>query len=230
MPSEWLEGIDRGKALGYRRGKWKPRAQSPIAIIWHTTGAGPARRFKSRPDKYSSPFDAAVKIYSGMMNAGPHFVVGQAGELIQLAPLGVTAWHVGSRLGRKYRSNRWAKGHRYEWWLNRWVPEGVLSPMELAGGGLWNGWSCNRNTVGVEVVPPAHRANAEWSEKCWDTVSFLCLSLHKELGIRIDPQYQLGHSDAHPLSRTNPRGVGWDPHPNAWNPRRHCAKVLQRPC
>jgi len=224
---QWLPNLPNARgnkaAYGFRSGAWRPRKAEAVANVWHTTGAGIIRRYNLKPDKYGSTFGAALWVFRNM-KAGPHIVIGQhAGEVAQVAPLDVVAWHVGRRKSRPYfRGDGQPHSKRYAWWHSRWNSSGIFSPTDLAGGLLWRGQQCNPNTYGIEIVPPADDPRGPWSPECWENIRHV----QRELLIPLDPFHQLGHSDAHPIARTA-RGDGWDPSPDAWDPWRHCMALIK---
>ncbi len=202
---------------GIKTGAFLPRVKAPVAVVWHTTGAGPLRRFLARPDKYEDPYDAAIHIYTRIMRPGPHFVVGQLpGQIIQVTPVDRTAWHVGRRKSWGYRS-RWVGVGRYRWWAQRWGAEGLRRPGDLAGGHLWDGGQCNPNTIGVEIAPGLDGPRV-LTRAGWQNVLDLGRVLSAEYGIPADRFHHVGHSDAHPKARTTGRGKPWDLDVRAWSP------------
>lgn len=207
--------IQEYQSLGLKRGKYKPRA-SYSAIVVHTTGAGLIRRWRKQGKRFneSSPFETAIRVYTRMMNAGPHYVVGQGGELAQVCPEYLAAWHVGSRNSGRYSGRVWGTQNT-TWWRRRW-PQ-FESPHELAGGKLWDGGSCNDNSIGIEVVPPAHDPKGAWSDECWETLLRLILDISDRKGIPVDRFHVISHSDAHPRARSS-RGLPWDTPPRQWTP------------
>lgn len=223
--THWLPGFDRIDARGFSRGHWKPREKKPIAVVWHTTGAGVVKRFRKDPARFGTPFGAALYVFQRLVKAGPHFLIGQEGQIVQMAPLDVSAWHVGKAKSWGYARSV-SKAKRYGWWRERWNPYGIKTPRALAAGRLWAGGQCNPNTVGVEIAPPVDDPTGPWSEDCWTAIRVLARALRVSQGIPIDPFHQIGHSDAHPHARTSPGGVGWDPSPRAWDPWLHCRRVL----
>jgi len=211
---------------GYRRGLYAPRGTAPAGIVIHTTGAGPTRRFEDERERrrhgYRSPFDAALRIYAELMNAGPHYLVGQQGQVAQLAPESLCAWHVGGRKAQRYHRERWQTPHT-RWWERRWD---LRSPRDLAGGRLWApyvappslrvrwaAWmargSCNANTLGIEVVPSDEFASGPWSAACWDALTGLIFDLASRHAIPLEREHVLTHSDAHPLARSA-HNAPWD--------------------
>lgn len=223
---------------GARRGKYAKRGLEDIAaIVVHTTGAGLIRRY-NRESRWSEskqrrvysrtfghlgtpirPTDTALRVYSQLMDAGPHFVVGQDGRLVQTCPLDLSAWHVGRAKSWAYTAkNTISSSPKYNWWRERWPT--LQSPRELAGRKLWTGGQCNPNVVGIEVVPPVDdpRGIGPWSARCWLALTKLFRELHSKLDIPLDRYHVVGHADAHPHSRTA-KGLPWDPTPSQFNPR-----------
>ena len=212
-------------SLGVRKKLFAPRA-TVSGIVVHTTGSGVIRRWKKQGARFNerSPFDTAVRVYTRLMKAGGHYVVGQNGEVVQLVPEHLAAWHVGSRRAARYK-RRWMQP-KYNWWAERW--DGLNSPLELAGGDLWRpydkdakvGWrakwlsrhgSCNANTIGIEVVPPTESPRSSWSDACWQTLTVLMEDICYRNSIPVERERIVSHSDAHPISRTTRSGQPWDP-------------------
>lgn len=230
---------------GYRRGKYEERTRPPVAIIVHTTGWGPVRRYLDKKQRerhgWTSPFEAALWIYETIMDAGPHYVVGQKGECAQVAPESVCAWHVGGRKARPYaraerkgRADQWGSP-RHDWWRERWVP--YDNPRELAGGHLWDAYgkatgarvalasmagSVNANTIALEVVPPPTGAHEPWSQTCWETITDLIYDVAHRHEIPLRREHILTHSDGHPLARTAANGAPWDTYETQFTWTRFC--------
>ena len=226
-------------SLGFRRGVYEPRHRDPVAVVVHTTGGGPLRRFRDdkqrRRHGWGTPFDVALTIYGSMMEAGPHYVVGQGfGQIAQVAPEDVCAWHVGGRGGGAYKRASWTT-RASRWWHERW-PD-FESPRELAGGHLWDPYtrrtgvrvalsslagSVNANTIGIEVVPPVAGARLEWSPAAWQNLARLVRDICKRHDeIPLAREHVLTHSDCHPRARSRrppPEGQPWDPWPSQWSP------------
>ncbi len=195
-------------------------------IVIHTTGGGVIRRWKRQKARFRehSPFDTAVRIYTRIMKASGHYVVGQEGQIVQLVPEHLAAWHVGSRKVNHYRRN-WMRP-KYQWWAEKW--SGYDSPLELADGKLWQPYhedapvhwrtrwrarhgSCNSNTIGIEVVPPNHDPRSAWSDACWTSLTRLILDIGYRTALPIERQRIVSHSDVHPIARTTRTGHPWDP-------------------
>lgn len=212
-------------SLGARSGEYKARKGPVRAVVIHTTGAGPVRRLthptferwrERHPGAARSAFSAALWVYRNAMKAGPHYVVGQLGQCVQLCPEQLIAWHVGKRDSGAYRLpwGGWVS-QETRWWLKRWNHR--KSPRQLAGGKLWAGGSCNANTIGIEVVPPEEDTSGPWSDACWSKLGELVTDICFRHDVPCDAQYVLTHSDAHPRSRSTKSGLPWDPGPRQWS-------------
>lgn len=217
MNPESQVASDFVESLGSRLNKYTQR-NAVHAIVIHTTGSGPITRWKNERNKpgkaQDTPFLTAVhRTYHAIMKAGPHYVVGQRGECIQVCREGLAAWHVGADQASAYQRSDWLEG-LYEWWAERW-PE-LDSPRDLAGGHLWDHGSCNSNTVGIEVVPPSADVRERWSDACRATLEQLVREIAARHSIPLTRDYVVTHSDAHPISRTDKHGVPWDPGPLQW--------------
>jgi len=211
------------------------------AIVIHTTGGGITARYRREGAREgdATPLQTAMRVYATIMEASPHYVVGQCGSVGQVAPEDLCAWHVGGagsapyhRLGTSWIPS-WQRA-RYEWWQRRW--EGVDGPAELAGGRLWApyvvpptlgqrirhplSWgrgSANARSIGIEVVPPLAAARGPWSAECWRSVATLVCDISMRRSITLERTRVITHSDAHPLSRTTPRGEPWDTVEEQWS-------------
>ena len=218
---------------GYAGGHYAARQYPPAAVVVHTTGAGPVKRYVDERQRarhgWESPFDAALWVYQSVIDAGPHYVLGQRGECVQVAPEGVCAWHVGSAESHPYtrapRESTWAKSEA-TWWFERWGPR--LNPCQLAGDALWFGGSCNANTLGIEVVPPGQATRGPWSTDAWRTLAILVEDICERHEIPVERDRILTHSDAHPRARTA-RGAPWDPPPAQWTWGRYCEWTSRDP-
>jgi hypothetical protein len=223
--------------LGYRRGKLREMHYAPAAIVVHTTGGGPiARATEDRFAAWRTKLDipkgdslrCAVALYTHVMDASGHYVIGQDGTIVQVVPESHAAWHVGGKGSRPYFTQPEAAlaGPKYRWWRERWP--GLKTPRELAGGNLWrpayqppgithrirSGFpigTCNENTIGIEVVGPG-----PWTPEAWSALAMLCLDIERRRGLTLRRDTVISHSDAHPLSRTTPSGRPWDPMAVTW--------------
>lgn len=211
--------------LGYRQGLLERRAQPPVGVVVHTTGAGILARFAREGHEKgdATSHDTAVRVYATIMPDSGHYVVGALGECTQVVPEYAVARHVGSAKSRAYYlpRERWLTPVM-AWWHERWPDH--HSPLELAGGLFWRGGSCNRSTIGIEVVPPLSGARDAWSAECWATLARLVSDVCARHGIPVDREHVVTHSDAHPLSRTA-RGSPWDPPPSQWTWARMAAAL-----
>lgn len=218
-------------SLGYAGGHYDD-VRGHHACVLHTTGAGIIRRFREEGHEKGddTPLDTAVRVYSRIMGASsgfaaPHYVIGQDGECVQMCREVFAAHHVGSKaeLGfrrwlapRLYALPRAAWGVNCAWWFAQW-PD-IRSPLDLAGGQLWAGGSCNRNSIGVEVVPPDvdEPNKAPWSPAAWVTLRALVEDIAERRRIPWERERIISHSDAHPVARSA-KGKAWDPSQAQWS-------------
>ena len=202
--------------LGYRTGALHPRLGPTRSVVVHTTGAGILARFarEGAAKGDATPHDTAVRVYATIMPDSGHYVVGALGECTQVVPEYAVARHVGAAKSRAYYlpRERWLTP-AVEWWPVRWP--GLASPVELAGGMLWEGGSCNAGAVGIEVVPPLSGARDAWSAECWATLARLVADVCARRHVPLDREHVVTHSDAHPISRSA-KGAPWDPPPSQW--------------
>lgn len=197
--------------LGYRQGLLDLRKHPPIAAVIHTTGGGVLTRFAREGARKgdATSFETAVRVYTQIMGASGHYVVGQLGQCTQVVPESFSAWHVGAAKSKPYAlpQAEWMT-HALAWWGERWP--GLNSPRDLAGGLLWRDGSCNANVVGIEVVPPVSGARHLWSPECWVTLARLVRDIARRHVIAEDREHVISHSDAHPIARSA-KGAPWDP-------------------
>lgn len=194
---------------GYYSGDYSPRISYEATVI-HSTGPGPLKRFAK--GGFTSPLDAAVHIYRHIMRAGPHYVIDQRGNCVQMCPEKLAAWHVGSGGYKRYLRGNWA-GKEHGWWFERFPT--LKSPLELGGGNLWDGGSCNANVLGIEVIPASLDSSAPWSPKAWSTLTELLRDIRRRRQIPHSRTRTLCHADAHPLARTA-RGRPYDTTREQW--------------
>jgi N-acetyl-anhydromuramyl-L-alanine amidase AmpD len=216
-------------ALGYVRGL-RPRSRES-AVIVHVTGAGPLRRLtepgfatwrRRHLTEGATVTDSAVAVYRSVMPHSGHYVVGPDGRCVQTVPEELAAQHVGAAGHQQYHRALWAAA--YDWWTARWP--GLQSPLALAGARLWEGGTCNGGSIGVELAWPYDLARTPPTDAQWSTLRRLIRSVCDRRAIPCDVTHVLGHSDAHPASRTA-RGQPWDP-PPWWSPAR-VAELLHVP-
>ncbi len=224
--------------LGYRSGKLRECHYAPAAIVIHTTGRGPIER--ATADKFEAwrrrcdvadgdALHAAVTLYTRVMDASGHYVIGQDGTIVQLVPESHAAWHVGGAGSRPYFNapTTWWHATKCGWWRERW-PD-CDSPRDLAGGKLWrepyttaslahrikSGFAlgtCNENTIGIEVV-----GSGPWSAEAWHALAALVVDIGQRRGLELRRDTVISHSDAHPLTRTTHGGRPWDPSDLTWS-------------
>jgi N-acetyl-anhydromuramyl-L-alanine amidase AmpD len=208
--------------LGFTQGALRQRGldeQQVRGIVVHTTGAGPVSRFQKEDQRarhsWHSTMDAAVWIYQTIMEFSGHYILdGETGEIVQCVPEAVVAEHVGHANYRAYKAGHWVT-HDTGWWHTRWP--GKASPLDLAGGKLWTGGTCNGNTIGIEVVPRAIAVRGPWSPAAWTALVALVRDIGARHGIPVDREHVVTHSDASPLSRSV-NDAPWDPGPHQWTP------------
>ncbi len=200
---------------GYVRGKLQRFERSSYsAIVVHTTGLGVLKKAK-RWDV--DPFEATLRVFSRQIDTSGHYVIGQSrGQIAQVVPEEIPAWHVGGKASRKYNRARWWTSSSVAWWRERW-PQ-FFTPRDLGGGTLWGApggrMSCNANTIGIEVVPP--EGNGPWSDDCWASLVGLCRDISGRRELELSLETVISHSDAHPFARSA-RGKPWDPSPRQWS-------------
>ncbi len=212
-------------SAGRVRQKYKERPKgSYYGIVIHTTGGGLIRRFHRDAKKkgWQTIFDTALFAYTKLMVNGPHYVV-WGDRCVQVCEERYAAWHVGKKKSGRYRlgQERWLSS-KLEWWARRWP--GEESPLDLCGGLLWDGGSCNNNTIGIEV-PPWPDARAPWSMETWRTLSDLIVGIASRRNIPLTREHIISHSDAHPLARTTSKGAPWDPWESQWSWEKFAAMV-----
>lgn len=207
--------IEQERSLASKQHKLKLRKRDPLGVILHTTGAGPWKRWEGEPERFPSPFEAALHVYGNVLVYSPHFVVcGETGKAAQLDSVDMRCLHVGSKGSWRYRLSGWDSGRSLEWWHRRF-PD-IRSPRELLGGRLWRGGSANELTLGIEVSPPLDGPRAPWTDACWATLRLLTAWASKTYDFPLSRYHVFTHSDAHPLARTTKSGRPWDPGPSQW--------------
>ena len=206
-----MVAVEQRFALAEKQGRLRRRKKVALGLVIHTTGYGPTRRHLANPEKFPSPFEAALHIYENISPYCGHFLIcGETGRIAQMMPLTHVAWHVGSSGAWQYRLSGWSRNKGFGWWHTRF-PD-CDSPRDLLGGALWRRGSANELTYGVEISPPLADARAPWTDACWDSIDRLVAFLE----VPRDRHYVFTHSDAHPLKRTTKKGSPWDPAPKQW--------------
>lgn len=235
--------------LAFKRNVLLPRVGPAVAVVTHTTGGGINARYKREGARKgdASPFETALRVYGTMMEPSPHYVVGQCGSIGQVVPEELCAWHVGGARSAPYHRAAWVPWRarkRFAWWQERWP--GLDGPRDLAGGQLWApyvigpslsqrlrhplSWgkgSVNAWSYALEVVPPLDDPGGPWSPECWRSVAALHLDIGRRREVPLERDCRITHSDAHPLSRTTPRGEPWDTVPEQWSWERCEAEVAR---
>lgn len=202
----------------------KPRTTTPDRIIWHTTGSGLAREAEKRAPIAMDPaaWDrAAIEWYRRSSTPYyPQYLVGQSGNVFELAPPRFYTQHVAA-LPDLYRDANWRayagkKPTRhgrnpdevYDWWNQRWGSN--ASPLDLVSSP-----SINSRTIAVDVIPDPR--TGEFSQAQMAAAAKLGRELSRRYGIPLDRRHNLGHEDVHPFDRgTVVRGgrvvgTAWDP-------------------
>lgn len=198
--------------LALRQNRLRPRNGPIRGIVIHTTGSGPDRRSAASPERFPTPYEAAMHIYTKITPYCGHFLLdGETGHVTSLVPPETVAWHVSSKGGRSYRWRYWKKPL---WWENRWPH--LKSPRQFMGGYAWKP-SVNRATIGIEIVGPPGRPRGPWSDAAWARLFALTHNLSHFYGFPMNRTTVVTHSDIHPLSRTS-RGAPWDPGFAQWFP------------
>lgn len=204
-------------SLGYKQGLYRKRSKVH-AIVVHTTGVGILLKWKKSgaAHKEATPFETSIRVYTRQMTAGPHYIVcGDTGRIVQVCPHELAAHHVGAAKSGPYWHPNWSKTSQTAWWGKRW--SGLSSPIELAGGNLWLNASCNRNTIGIEVVPALSAPRGPWAPDCYKNLRTLLTAIASEHKVPFTREYIFSHSDAHPLARSA-KGQPWDPSPAQFDP------------
>lgn len=234
----WHPGAMRYPGLGLRRGKLEQRTLDEIThIIIHHTGVGVLGRFNRDRQRFgwSLPIQAAIHVYTKIMNSSGHYVIGHEGQVVQCVPDDWAAWHAGygserrrSKLAEWYARVKFTakKGKRpawvcrrdgrFDWWDVRWRVRGapdvrgeivkVSSPAEW-----FPDLDVNRRSIGIELLSTPGRE--PFTELQIQSLRQLVTDLCREYGIPLDNHHVLTHSDVCPLSRTTKGGEPWDPPP-----------------
>lgn len=233
----FMSGTHYAESRGYKEKKYGKRG-SYAGIVVHTTSKGPLTRWNSNKKKYASPFHAALHIYCNLMTAGPHYVIGPDGELAQVCPEDLAAWHVGGAGSNEYVKADWWKGG-HEWWKERyshlsgpsglgvWGPVPSDAPRSVKARSKYG--SVNAHTIGIEVVPNILDLNGgtnSWGDACSRTLSDLVSDICFRRNIPESMVYS--HSEVHPLSRTS-KNKPWDPSDVQWETFKsfHAQRLVQ---
>lgn len=211
-------------SLGHRRGQYGRRREYGC-IVLHITGSGVLDRYDRgwRPTwagltEDSTLLEIAIAIYQGITQAAPHYLV-YGGEVVQLCPEGLAAWHVGAAASAQYDAPNWwadardreGNGVDVQWWMAEW-PD-LHSPFDIAAGRLWGSErSANRGGCAVELLWPHNQRRDPPSDVTWETAQ----ALIRDIAERRAVQDLVSHSDAHPATRTA-NGRGWDPPPELFD-------------
>ncbi len=234
----WAPGARKAPGLGLRKGVLNLRTLDTIShIIVHHTGVGVLGRFKRDRDRFNwnAPMDAAEHVYTRIMKASGHYLIGYLGEVIQCVPDDFSAWHAGYgskrrrgrlaeyfarlRFMRKQGTKlpRWLTSDRYRWWFEKWyLTKQYPSPTVWFPTLDVNGQSIGielLSTPGKEPFPKTQIQGGPSGPGLVGLVTHLC----GEYAIPLDEDHVLTHSDACPLSRTTKSGKPWDPPPEKYD-------------
>ena len=185
----------------------------PYGIMVHTTGRG---LLDSAKKEKLSPLAMAIKLYTQRKGYGPHYVLDQDGDLIQIADERERMGHAGVTTAERklYLSGAWKKGLSKVAlirWTERWAldSDGYASPSLL-----YPSSSPNNDYIGVELIP---NAKATFSDRQYELLNAFVEDFEKRHalqirlpGVELPTPRLLGHEDVEPLTRWDAKG-GWDP-------------------
>lgn len=229
VEEESMVEIIEERALRLRRGDSVETRDRVAGIVIHTTGIGPAKRFHRQAAKngWRTHFDAAVYLYTRIMTAGPHYVVGQDGEIARVMPEEMVAYGAAARHPWQYRlpNGRWRK--KRPWWHERWLPLGIDRPALLGQPDFRlydTRGRINPRAIHIEVVPPAGNKRGEWSDSTWRSLAWLVGGVCERWSIPLDETCVVSHADLCPVERGRPR-IPWDPWPEQWSGPESVARI-----
>lgn len=186
------------ECLASRRGLLKPWASygltGPLGICLHTTGVGVLARAER---EHTTPMEAALKVYTTIMTASPHFVIGHDGDIVQVCSTDLVAWHAGHTARERvlYHS---PKAMVVRPWWKEWLARNMASsPLRIADPAVDHSGNC---CIGIELIP---RHDKTFTCAQYDALRSEKVAIDGECGI-----WQ--HSDFCPETRTNKRGESWD--------------------
>lgn len=169
-------------------------------IVFHTTGVGVYRREEKLKalGLAKDMLEVTTWTYQNIMPDSGHFVIGENGDIAQTVPVKFAARHVGASRSNAYRSRTIMKLT-----LPSWYTSDELSGLETAQRftslqSAWRMGSCNKVSIGIELVMPRHISDPLPPEQLAPIVALL--SRLKLLVPAI--KYITTHSHVHPIART----------------------------
>lgn len=227
----WNPDASVNPGLGLRQGKLARREPEAIrSIIVHHTGIGILGRFARDKQRFGwhDPIQAATHVYTRIMSASGHYVIGHHGELVQYVPECWSAWHAGYgsqrrrsnlsawfdriKYSRKDKTDKpiWLCNDRFAWWDLRWYQRrGIPSPVRW-----YPTLDVNGSSIGIELLSTPGRDL--FPDEQISTLRKLVYRIGLIYSIPIDEDHILTHSDVCPLARTTPDGIPWDPPPTKY--------------
>ena len=193
----------------------------PYGLMLHTTGRGLLDQAKKAK---RSPLATAIDIYTKRKGYGPHYVLDQDGDLIQIADERERMGHAGVTAAERelYLSGKWQEKvskttalRWMEWWF---VGQQVKSPSHL-----YPSTSPNNDYVGIELIP---NSRAKFADRQYEVLRAFIQDFEQRYDLDllstafIPNRHLLGHEDAEPLNRSDRLG-GWDPGAARAQPRFH---------
>lgn len=184
----------------------KKRDVSSVSCgVLHTTGYGPGVQRLDQSDLSPDQVDLAyAQRLANILEYKCHLFIGRTGAVYQMAPIGFTAYHTGSKGSQAYKSDAWKKRKNKPmgWWLKRFGK--LKSPLDFPH---WANGSPNRVSWGIDLLAPRKGEDYTWNQL---RSTAECVVLLAEIcGHPLDQFHVATHSDVHPLDRTNKWGP-WD--------------------
>tara|TARA_Y100000310_G_scaffold300835_1_gene336817 strand:+ start:1594 stop:2367 length:774 start_codon:yes stop_codon:yes gene_type:complete len=192
------------KLLPSKTDKGQKRSLSKInSIIVHTTGYGVGlKRIKERNEGDLVAIGSVyAKRMAGILKYKGHFLIDHVGVIYHLIPLGEVAWHTGSGIRKKLKTEK-PRG----WWARRW--KNLDNPTKLPS---WKENSPNKVSVGIDLLAHGNGAIVKgYTDAQYESLARLVKALCEDLDIPVEREYIVGHEDVDPISRGNKK-AGWDP-------------------
>lgn len=179
----------------------------PYGVCVHTTGSGVP---KAAAQKRVDPLEVAVRYYTQPGSVFPHYVIGYAGQITQIADESLRARHAAIEGADRvlYQDGGWrgrVAAPTLARWKARW-PE-AKSPLDLFPPG-----SPNECYLGVEVIPSLGQLTdgGLFNDQQYRALGALLDDVCSRYGVSLQGSRILGHEDLEPLQRWTATG-GWDP-------------------